>query len=61
MSVENLVIGAIFGGLVSAVVATYRRRSPLPWLAAGAFAPLISLIVLMIVRPGPEHPTYARW
>ncbi|HEV7558747.1 MAG TPA: hypothetical protein VGO00_24920 [Kofleriaceae bacterium] len=54
MTVENLVIGMIFGSLVSAVVATYRRRRPLPWLAAGAMCPLISLIVLLALRPLPE-------
>jgi len=59
LTVENAVIAMIFGSLVSAVVATYRRRAPLPWLAAGALFPVISVIVLLTIKARPEHVTQA--
>jgi hypothetical protein len=59
VTVENAVIAMIFGSLVSAVVATYRRRAPLPWLAVGAVVPVISVVVLLAIAPLPEYATEA--
>jgi hypothetical protein len=48
-----LVVGLI-GGLICAMIAPSKRRSPAAWFVIGFLIPLIGLILVLVLPPNPS-------